>query len=279
MGVRYRSIKNKKMDTRIIEFSNAENQKLRGIITIPNDEIKIGVLCLHGFERCATTEKKFKSTADVLLNNHAATLRFDFSGCGLSDGDFKFTTIEKQGIELINAIEVFQREIKITKVSIIAHSLGACVLANQLQKINNKIDKIVLLSPALNQKELLRYWFVAGQMKKTNPSAEINWHNYKEHFIEEDFLSDCAKNGKTTKANYINPEYFLSGKDLDYSNTFLDSDYRILHVHGNKDLAVPFDSLNIKFINQIIVDGGDHDLEKPNQLDQWLPKVVSFLLS
>jgi len=267
------------MDTKLIEFLNIENQKLRGIITTPDDEINNGIICLHGFERCSTTEKKFKSFADNLSNNHTATLRFDFSGCGLSDGDFKFTTIEKQGIELINAIEVFQREIQISKVSIIAHSLGACILASQLQKINDKIDKIILLSPALNQKELLRYWFVTGQIKKTNPTTEINWNNFKDYLIEEDFLTDCAKNDKMTKANYINPEYFTGGKDSDYSNFFLDTDYRILHIHGNKDLAVPLDSLNIKFKNQLIVDGGDHDLEKPNQLDQWLPKVVNFLLN
>ena len=267
------------MNTKLIEFSNTENQDLRGIVTLPVGEIKIGTICLHGFERCSTTEKKFKAIADNLVNNGVATLKFDFSGCGLSDGDFKFTTIEKQGLEFLYAIETFQQKIKHNRMFVIVHSFGACVLASQLEKIYDKIEKIVLLAPALNQKELLRYWFVINQMKKINPIIEINWENYNNYLIEEKFLKDCEKNDKMMKVNYINPEYFLTGKDFDFSNIFNNPNLQILHIHGNKDSAVPLDSLNVKFKNQIIVDGGDHDLEKPNQIDQWLQKAINFLLN
>ncbi len=265
------------MKTKLIEFFNTANQNLRGIITLPVREIKSGVICLHGFERCSTTEKKFKMLADELASNGIATLRFDFSGTGLSDGDFKFTSIEKQGLEFINAIEAFQHETRSKKISIIAHSLGACILANQLEKIHNQIEKIVLLAPALNQKTLLRYWFITNQMKKSDQTVAVSWENYKNYLNESEFLKDCEKIGKITKMNYINPEYFLDGKDFDFSNVFDDMNLQILHIHGNKDLAVPLDSLNIKFKNQIIVDGGDHDLEKPNQMDQWLQKTIDFI--
>ena len=55
---------------------------------------------------------------------------------------------------------------------------------------------------------------------------------------------------------------------------FLD---KILHIHGNKDAVVPLESVSVNFSNQIIVEGGDHDLEKPDQTKQWLEKVVEFL--
>lgn len=84
------------MRTDLLEFPNTENENLRGIVTLPDKEITNAVICLHGFERCATTEKKFKTLADIFSRKTIATLRFDFSGCGLSDSDFKTTTIEKQ---------------------------------------------------------------------------------------------------------------------------------------------------------------------------------------
>ncbi|MCK4592447.1 alpha/beta hydrolase [Candidatus Parcubacteria bacterium] len=265
------------MHTKLIEFQNTKDQNLRGILTLPSDEIKKGVICLHGFERCATTEKKFKEFVDRLAEEMIATLRFDFSGCGLSDGDFKFTTIEKQGEEFFYAIKKFEEKIENHEFSVIAHSLGACVLANQIENIREKIKKIILIAPALNQKNLLRYWFVASQMKRSNPNVEITWDNYKNYFNEEEFQKDCAKNDKMTKTNYINSEYFLSGKDFDFSDRFQENN-NVLHVHGDKDLVVPIKSLNVEFKNQIIIENGDHDLEKPNQMEQWMQKGVDFLL-
>ncbi len=266
------------MKTKLLEFLNNENQILRGIITLPDEEIKKGVVCLHGFERCGTTEKKFKILAGILAENMIATFRFDFSGCGLSDGAFKLTTIEKQGKEFLHATNIFQKEIGKRNINIIAHSLGACVFATQIEKLKSFIEKIILIAPALNQKDLLRYWFVVSQMKKINPQQEITWQNYTDYLREEDFIKDCQRNDKMTKANYIQPDYFLQGKDIDFSKDFIGFNSNILHIHGSKDAAVPIESLHIKFDNQIIIENGDHDLEKPTQMEQWILKAKDFLL-
>ncbi len=92
------------------------------------------------------------------------------------------------------------------------------------------------------------------------------------------FPKDCERTDKMTKANYIDSKYFLEAKDFDFSNKFDFMKDKVLHIHGSKDIAVPIESLNTKFGNQIIIENGDHDLEKPNQVEQWKNKAVDFLL-
>ncbi len=266
------------MKTQLLEISNNENQNLRGIISLPNIEIQKGIICLHGFERCSTTEKKFKALSDSLVEKMIAVLRLDFSGCGLSDGDFRYTTIENQANDFVIALRRLKKEIGQEKISVVAHSLGACILATKIDEIKEEIEKIILIAPALNQKDLMRYWFVTSQMKKSNPEIEITWQNYKQHLDENAFQKDCERSDKMTKANYIEARYFQEAKDFDFSNKFDSMKDKILHIHGSRDVAVPIESLNVKFDNQIIIENGDHDLEKPNQLEQWRKEVVDFLL-
>lgn len=266
------------MKTKLLEISNGENQNLRGIISMPDDQIQKGVICLHGFERCSSTEKKFKALSDSLVEKMMAVLRLDFSGCGLSDGDFRFTKIEKQADDFVIALRNLKSEIGQERINVVAHSLGACILATKIDEVKDEIEKIILIAPALNQKDLMRYWFVTSQMKKSNPEIEITWQNYKQYLDESAFQKDCERTDKMTKANYIEPKYFLEAKDFDFSNKFDSLKDKILHIHGSKDIAVPIESLNITFDNQIIIENGDHDLEKPNQLEQWKNKAVDFLL-
>ncbi len=264
------------MKTKLLEFGN-ENS-IRGILTLPDHEINGGIICLHGFGRVATTETKFKKLADSLVDNMIANFRFDFSGSGLSDWDFRNTTIENQWEELLLAIETLKKEIWNLKISVVAHSLWACVLATKLDGLKDQIEKILLISPALNQKDLLRYRFVRDQMKKQNPELKITWDNYKEYLKEEDFLKDCEKIGKMTKTSYIDSAYFMQAKDCDFSKKFENIDKEILLIHGKNDDKVPLESLNINIKNQILVESGDHDMERPDQLSQWVEKWVNFLL-
>jgi pimeloyl-ACP methyl ester carboxylesterase len=265
------------MQTKLIEFKNQDNETLRGILTIPDEKPKAGAIFLQGFERNATVEKKFRQIADALVGREIASLRFDASGCGLSDGDFSKTTIKKRAQELLKALEVLQKEAGILKINFVAHSLGTCPLALELEGLDKIINKMVFIAPALNQKDLLRFYFARDSMKKINPDIKISWVNYKQHLNEEEFLADCLHAGKMVRENYINPDYFIETKDLDFSHSFDSMIGKILHVHGEFDLSVPLESLNVEFPNRIIVPGGDHNLERPDFWQQWFTRAVEFL--
>lgn len=161
----------------------------------------------------------------------------------------------------------------------IAHSLGACVLATKIEEIKDSIEKIILIAPALNQKDLMKYWFVSSQMKKTNPEIEITWENYKQYLDESAFKKDCERTDKITKTSFVDAKYFLESKNYDFSSSFDFLKNKVLHIHGSKDTSVPIKSLHTTFDNTIIIENGDHDVEKPNFLEQWKNKVVDFIIN
>lgn len=245
---------------------------------VSSDNIKKSVLMLHGFERNSTAEKKFKRLADKLVENNVASLRFDFTGCGISDGEFKHLTVEKMTDDLGRAIAEFKKQTGQTEVSIIGHSLGCCVIATYLQSNPNVFDKIILLAPALNQKDLMRYYFVKSLMKKQNPNLEITWENFREYLNEEEFLKDSTNTDRNTKTNFFSNDYLLENLDKDYTDLLKPYDSKILHIHETGDQAVPLQSIAFEFKNKILIDGKDHDLERPGIFEMWSDKVVNFLV-
>ena len=110
------------MKTEIVEFKNSKDDILRGVYTSSENNIsKNCVICLSGFERNATTEKKFKKIADEISKGSTAVLRLDFTGCGLSDGDFRNTTLDSLTADFQNSIKYLE-ERGVKKFSIVAHS-------------------------------------------------------------------------------------------------------------------------------------------------------------
>lgn len=260
--------------TKLVEFPNKTSDLLRGVLLSSGNSSKAVLMC-GGFERSTTTEKKFKITADELAKNNIISLRFDYTGCGLSDGDFSQTTVASISSDIKTAADFFKKETGIKNISVICHSLSSCAIAILLSDMN--FEEIVLLAPALNQKDLLRYWFTISVMKKQNPNLEINWNNFKNYLDEKQFQEDCLRTDKMMKANHISSAYYLENKDKDYYSYFKNNQ-NVLHIHGDKDDKVPPESLNVKFENETIVKGGDHDLERPDMFKQWIKKAVEFFV-
>ncbi len=256
--------------TNLVEFGD----NLRGILVLPKNPQKI-VIMSGGFERSATTEKKFKFLTDKLAERNIASFRFDYNGIGLSDGDFSQITVAMLTKNLRQAISIIKKEINFNeKVSVIGHSLFACPIAKLSETMH--FDKIILLSPALNQSNLLRYWFTKSMMK--NKNIEINWKNFTEYLDEEKFKNDCERKDKITKSHFVSSKYFLENMNKNYCSCFADKNMeKIIHIHGDNDNDVPIESLTCSFPNQIIVKNGDHDLEKPAMFKQWVDQVVKFL--
>lgn len=263
------------MITKLIEFKNQIGNTLRGILVLPekNNDEHI-VVMLGGFERATTSERKFKALSDVLVEHGVASFRFDVADVGLSDGDFYNMTTWTMANDLISAIDKVQ-SLGFRQVSFVGHSHAASTLSLLLKKID--LAKIVLIAPATNQQGLLQMWFA----KIKNPTANITFSNYKEYFNEDEYrktLQDVSWTDMMTNSHALSPKLREVNSFIDFADNY--KDYlmnKILIIHGTNDQLCPLETVNIKTPNKIFVEGGNHDLEKPEQLKQWLSKAVDFI--
>lgn len=269
----------KKFCMKLIEFKNHKGEVLRGLLD--QGKSKRGVIFLHGFER-TTVEMKFKNLRDGLAGK-ANIFRFDFSGCGLSDGKFEDTSVEKMTKELEKAYAVFKKQgPQIKEFIVVGHSLSGCVALNFVAKHTPAISKMILFGPALNQKELLKYYFVRAKMLLQK--IFIDWNNFHSYFLVDEYEQDLQIKKRMRKSHFITNKYFLENKDKDYQDfisKLVLAPRNILIIQGNKDDKVPLESNNnlpkgIKFIK---VMNGDHDLERPDMVKQYLAKTIKFILN
>ena len=92
---------------KLIEINNRKNKVLRGVLTLPdNIENPIVVLNLHGFAGDKSGYKYAHThLSRVLEANGFGCARFDFYGCGESDGEFEemtFTGLIEDAIDMYN---------------------------------------------------------------------------------------------------------------------------------------------------------------------------------
>lgn len=262
--------------TKLIEFKNLQGETLRALFDKTDSDM--GVIFVHGFER-TTIESKFKNINDS-IKGQVNTWRFDFSGTGLSDGKFEDFSIKKVVDELSVAIEAFQVNCpQVKKLCVVGHSIAGCIILQFLAETKGDVVKLVLLAPAFNQKTLLRYWFTRSQYKDKN----ITWDNYSEYLDEDEFIKDTEVDNRMIKEHYLSNNYWLENRDRDYQILYKDIDFNwesMLLIHGLGDNKVPLAS-NDKLpadIQTIEVENGDHDLQRPDMVEQYLDKVINFIL-
>jgi len=261
---------------KLIEFDDTPKGVLRGILQDPKKDSSRGVIFVGGFERSGTAEIKFRDLASRLYDVGIPSLRFDFSGLGLSEREFTGSTIESWVYEFGKAYDSLQTNSGVSDIYVVAHSLGACIAGKFMEERPESIKGGVLIAPALNQRGLMRYWFVTGQNKK-NPDVDVTWENYESLLSEEEFQEDCNQPNKPSKFNIIGPEYFIGSKESDFSGNYDGLENSFFHIHGDSDPAVPLPSVSVDFKERLIVAGGDHDIERQNKRGLWTGKAVDYI--
>ena len=161
-------------------------------------------------------------------------------------------------------------------IYVVAHSLGACIAGKFMEERPESLKGGVLIAPALNQRDLMRYWFVTGQNKK-NPDVDVTWENYESLLSEEEFQEDCKQPNKPSKFNIIGADYFIGSNNTDFSRNYQGLENSFLHIHGDSDPAVPLQSVSVNFKEKLIVAGGDHDIERQDKRELWVGEAVNYL--
>ena len=107
--------------------------RLSGVLHLPNGiqhkKVPLIVL-LHGFVGSKVGEHRlFVKAARNFSEKGYAVFRFDFSGCGESDGDYADVTVTKQLKEVQAVLDYVSnlKEVDANNIILIGHSLGGAV--------------------------------------------------------------------------------------------------------------------------------------------------------
>ncbi len=259
-----------------LNFNTQEENHLVGLNLYKGYE-KV-VIFLGGFCDSVGLHHKYNNIANGL---ESSSLFLDFQGIGLSSfglsNDFySEITIEKMSKDLETAVEHLI-DYKYKKISVVAHSVSACVVAHLINKKQKDLfEEIIFIAPALNQKSLLRYWYYNYCLGGLLTFEEIQKAFKEEEYFEKDFLDYCNK-GRIVKSFFIKSNYFLENKDKNYYNLLKDVDSnKIFQICGDSDPLIPLESL--EKLGQIIkIKNGDHNFEEYNLKNEIVEKILTIV--
>lgn len=120
--------------------------------SLENDSLAI---LMHGFKGdLGYDEHKILPTVAKVLNQAGLpTLRFDFAGCGKSDGRFVDMTVLGEILDGMRVIDFVRQQIKPRHIYLVGHSQGGVVASILAAYYRDVIDKVVLLAPAATLKD------------------------------------------------------------------------------------------------------------------------------
>ena len=110
-----------------IQFKNAKGYQLSGRLELPVDRLPHTYAI---FAHCFTCSKNFSATRNIsraLTTAGIGVLRFDFTGLGDSEGDFRDTNFSGNVEDLLSAIDYLKENYKAPTLAI-GHSLGGAAV-------------------------------------------------------------------------------------------------------------------------------------------------------
>ncbi len=227
-----------------VSVINEYNEKLVGIKTTPPDEKEKypAIILVHGFGVTKEESGMFDSLAQNLSGAGFLVYRFDFSGCGESEGDYSKTSLSKLKSDLSKILEFVksQPEADNSKIGILAQSFGTAITI----ALEPKVKCLVMMGSTSHPKKILIRLFNDGY----NPSG---------------ISTRVKSNGTITE---IKPQFWKDFENHDLVESVRRIHCPLLFIHGGKDNIVPLSEMEAYFNNanepkeKIIIEGADHGL-------------------
>jgi len=135
--------------------------RMYGMIHLP-DSARAGLVFCHPFaEERKSAYRAMVSAARAFVDAGIAVLRFDYRGCGESEGEFEDATVSTRLADIERAMELLKQEAGLDRVGLLGLRLGA-LFAAQVAEKRGDLPMLVLWEPATNGKS----YFMADLRKK-----------------------------------------------------------------------------------------------------------------
>jgi putative redox protein len=129
-----------------IEFLNANQETLTGLLETPAENAKAYALFAHCFT-CGKDIAAASRIARALVARGYAVLRFDFTGLGNSDGDFANTNFSSNVQDLLAAADYLRQQYAAPSL-LIGHSLGGTAVLKAASDVPEARAVVTIGSPA-----------------------------------------------------------------------------------------------------------------------------------
>lgn len=189
---------------------------LRGLLTKPKNHQSELMVMFHGY----TGHKNengfmFKQISREITNIGVASLRFDFLGSGDSDGDFVDMTFTSEVEDARTIIDYAYKLNNNQPIIVLGFSMGGAIAGYLSYEQNQRIKKLILLSPAGCMDQHANNTFTVNPV---NEDGNVDLGGY--------FLNINFKNSFKNINLYRDVEKFTKP---------------VLIVHGSKDQSVPIE--------------------------------------
>lgn len=169
-----------------------DNVCLSGVLHLPEgiqDKKVPLIVLLHGFVGSKVGEHRlFVKAARKFTDKGYAVFRFDFSGCGESDGDYADVTVSKQLSEVQAVLDYVStlKEVDTKNIILIGHSLGGAV-ASLTASVDKRIRQLILWSPVAKPYEDITA--ILGDTALQAAKA-LGVFDYNGFYVSQQFLED-----------------------------------------------------------------------------------------
>lgn len=128
------------------DFANGKGAKLAALLDLPIGKPAAYALLAHCFT-CGKDNLAAKRIAERLALNGIAALRFDFTGLGMSEGEFANTHFSSNVDDLVAAADRL-REMHVAPAILIGHSLGGAAVLAAAQRIPEARAVVTIAAPS-----------------------------------------------------------------------------------------------------------------------------------
>ncbi|MED1601385.1 MULTISPECIES: alpha/beta hydrolase family protein [Alkalihalophilus] len=223
------------------------------------------LIFIHGFVGNKIGEHRmFVKAARYFSSLGYICVRFDFSGCGESNGHYKDVTVTKKVDELKSVISYTMEleGVDPNRISLVGHSLGGAVTALTSPTIP-QLNQVVLWAPVARPYDDI----VSITTEDAVMSAKKNGvYDYQGFELSKSFFEDLKRHDPLTSISTFNGS--------------------VLIIHGDEDQEVPKSNADDYVTaaidaNRIFIDKGDHTFSSHafenrlfNETAVWLSKRV-----
>jgi pimeloyl-ACP methyl ester carboxylesterase len=239
---------------------NLYGKNIRGIINRPECSEKVPcIIYCHGLSGNRMEHNfMFVKIERSLEKLNIASVRFDFTGSGESDGDFKNMTLSSEIEDCKNVLEFVKKldYIDQNNINTLGFSMGAVVSLVLCSKHREEIRNTIFVSPAMNLYDIFIREIRGEKLQKF---MEYGLFDIDGKVIEKNVVDDI-----------FNYNFYQCAKNV-CQNTLI--------VHGDEDKSVPpIYSIILKDIISgktllKLVKGSDHCYDSP----EYMNSLVNYI--